>query len=273
MSRRRLICVASLAASLVCSGAGRAETLSWVSPEIVTVNFLTGPHPSPDEFWAALRIKLAPGWVTYWKSPGRYGFKPKFDWKGSRNLVDADVLWPAPHRENLPEMDADTAVYAGEVVLPIRLRAADKQSAIGVNLVLDFGVCSTICIPEHVVFVTAVGPDAHGNRDEARLIETAKSNLPRANGSSGLTISAARLRRDGHLAINVSTPDVRKTDLFVGGSLGDCLRRPTVEPNGGTGVVFDFGVRCKIPVPSILTVVAVSDLASISAQVSVSQGH
>lgn len=257
--------------TLVFSVNASGENLSWVSPEIVAVDFMTGPRSSPydDEFWAALRIKLAPGWVTYWKSPGPYGFQPKFDWRDSRNLADAEILWPAPHREKLPDLDADTAIYAGDVVLPVKLRAVDREGAVEVKLAMDFGVCSTVCIPEHVVFTTVIKPGEHGARDNARLIEIARLNLPRTDGSYGLTVTAARIRHDGHLTIYVASADAKNLDLFVEGEFANCVTRPspTQEP---AGVAFDFGIRCSKPMPPFLRAVIVSDITSVSALVPVS---
>src|SRR5690349_6926773 len=43
-----------------------------------------------------LQYELAPHWKIYWRSPGDAGFPPDLDWKGSTNLADATIAWPAP---------------------------------------------------------------------------------------------------------------------------------------------------------------------------------
>ena len=66
---------------------------------------------------AGLEFQLAPGWKTYWRSPGDAGYPVTVDWGGSRNLAAAEFAWPAPHRFTL--FGLDTFGYSDEVVFPI----------------------------------------------------------------------------------------------------------------------------------------------------------
>ena len=45
-----------------------------------------------------LEFRLMPHWKIYWRSPGDAGFPPRLDWKGSTNLAEAQLSWPAPQR-------------------------------------------------------------------------------------------------------------------------------------------------------------------------------
>ena len=47
---------------------------------------------------AGVQLRMEPGWKTYWRNPGDSGVPPSFDFKGSTNLKQAEVLYPAPHR-------------------------------------------------------------------------------------------------------------------------------------------------------------------------------
>src|SRR6516162_2001871 len=67
-----------------------------------------------------LQFILAPGWKTYWRSPGDAGLPVRVDWAGSANLAGADLAWPVPHRFTL--FGLDTFGYQDEVVLPIAAR-------------------------------------------------------------------------------------------------------------------------------------------------------
>ena len=40
---------------------------------------------------AALQLTLAPGWKTYWRSPGDAGIPPSFDWSGSQNVKSVRI--------------------------------------------------------------------------------------------------------------------------------------------------------------------------------------
>jgi hypothetical protein len=95
--------------------------------------------------------------------------------------------------------------------------------------------------------------------------------LPRANGSGGLTVTAARIRHEGRLTVYVASPNARNTDLFIEGEFANCLKRPTIDRNAGMVIAFDFGMRCKKPVPPFLTTVVVSGLTSVFASVPLSQ--
>src|SRR5258708_4657987 len=64
-----------------------------------------------------VELVLDPGWYTYWRTPGEAGVPPLFDFSGSENVANVEVLYPAPMRK-----DADgtvSLIYQDEVVLPL----------------------------------------------------------------------------------------------------------------------------------------------------------
>ncbi len=94
---------------------------------------------------AALRLKLAPGWKTYWRSPGEAGIPPEFDWSGSRNVSDVRMHWPVPHVFSLNGMQ--TIGYRDEVVLPFEVETRDAREPVRLRARVDLGVCRDICVP------------------------------------------------------------------------------------------------------------------------------
>ena len=58
-------------------------------------DLLTGWRLEDGRHAAAIRIRLDPGWKTYWRAPGDGGIPPSFDWQGARNLAGWSVHWPA----------------------------------------------------------------------------------------------------------------------------------------------------------------------------------
>ena len=63
----------------------------------ITAHSLRGGWLKSDGLYtAALEIRLAPGWKTYWRAPGEAGFPPQFDFSSSRNLENLEIIWPAP---------------------------------------------------------------------------------------------------------------------------------------------------------------------------------
>lgn len=95
-----------------------------------------------------LRMKLAPGWKTYWRSPGDAGIPPTFDWRGSENLKGVGITWPAPGVFLTAGMR--TIGYEGDVVLPIALAPTRKGEPISLQATVDMGVCKDICIPHRM---------------------------------------------------------------------------------------------------------------------------
>ena len=119
---RRLAALA-LAATLLPLPAA-AETLS----DVVAATLRPGWRQADGTHVAALHLKLAPGWKTYWRAPGDAGIPPEFDWSGSSNMGAMSVTWPAPHVFHRTGMRS--LGYSGDVVLPIVVSAQDGGEAV-----------------------------------------------------------------------------------------------------------------------------------------------
>jgi len=95
---------------------------------------------------AAVEIKLAEGWKTYWRAPGDGGgVPPSFNWDKSSNLASATVLYPVPTR--FADKAGDTLGYKGSVVFPVDVTAVDASKPVGLALALDYGICRDVCVP------------------------------------------------------------------------------------------------------------------------------
>jgi DsbC/DsbD-like thiol-disulfide interchange protein len=136
-------------ATLVLALAGAAapvlanEASPWSQVEGAAIRLLPG-DAAPNGV-AGLEIKLDDGWKTYWRNPGDSGIPPTFDWSKSENLGGVVVLWPAPSR--LDEEGGSSAIYSGDVVLPLKVTAADPTKPIKLSLALDYAICQKICVP------------------------------------------------------------------------------------------------------------------------------
>ena len=105
---------------------------------------------------AGLTIRLAPGWKTYWRNPGDAGIPPRFDWSGSENVADIQIVWPRPHA--FDSFGLRTLGYKDAVTLPLRVTPTDPSAPIRLALTLDYGICSDICVPERAELSMRVGP-------------------------------------------------------------------------------------------------------------------
>ena len=109
-----------------------------------------------------LQFQLAPGWKTYWRSPGDAGIPASLDWTGSTNLAGADMAWPVPRRFTL--FGLDTFGYEDEVVFPIAARPADPAKPLALRLKVDYLVCEKICIPQSADLPRSAGQRACAQR-------------------------------------------------------------------------------------------------------------
>ena len=145
--------------------------------EEVRLEILPGWRTAQGTHIAALRISLAPGWYTYWRSPGDVGIPPRFDWDRSSNVGSVKVHWPRP--EIFESYGAHTVGYKNQVVIPVTLtpRRAGAMRAAGE---IEIGVCREICIqvtlPFRADLPTDAGPDPE--------IQAALARVPaRADGA------------------------------------------------------------------------------------------
>ncbi|WP_136441811.1 protein-disulfide reductase DsbD domain-containing protein [Pacificoceanicola onchidii] len=130
---------------------------------------------------AALHLSLAPGWKTYWRSPGDAGIPPMFDWRGGQ-VSGVEVEWPAPHV--FYQSGMRSVGYEGTVVLPLRVslkhgKARDSR----LRGVIDIGICKDVCLP-HRIRVEAVLP-ASGGAPDPQII-AALADVPFSADEAGV---------------------------------------------------------------------------------------
>jgi len=110
----------------------------------------------------ALRVKLAPGWHTYWRNAGDAGLPAELRWSLPPGWSLQGQVWPLPGR--MPEGPLMTYGWENEVYLPFRFRVpASARAGETVRLSADATVlvCKDICVPENATLAldVPVGPD------------------------------------------------------------------------------------------------------------------
>jgi DsbC/DsbD-like thiol-disulfide interchange protein len=187
---RRLAALA-LAAAVAQPAAAEAPRIG--AQPVADVALLAGWRQPDGSRMAALEIRLAPGWHTYWRVPGNSGIPPSFDWGESENLADIAIEWPRPELFDGPT--GPSIGYADRLVLPVLLTPADPALPIGVALDLFFGVCADICIPAEAGIEKQLPPDAapHGRA----AIEAALREGARSPAEAGVTAVSCAVRPDG----------------------------------------------------------------------------
>jgi DsbC/DsbD-like thiol-disulfide interchange protein len=121
---------------------------AFTQDDILQANLLPGWVTDQGTHMAALELVMAPGWKTYWRSPGDAGIPPLFDWSGSANMAAVRYHWPAPavfHTNGLRSIG-----YHDVLVLPIEVTPADPGQPIILQGRVDLGICKDICLPATV---------------------------------------------------------------------------------------------------------------------------
>ena len=190
--------------ALLWCGAVQATSSAWVESEHVSARLLSAVGGTGDlaTVPAGIEIALDGDWKTYWRSPGDAGLPPTLDWKGSRNLITATLLYPTPQRVTV--LGIQTFGYKHDVVFPLNLKVADKGKPLDLKLALDILVCADQCIPKHFDLALNVPAGAATPDADAQILAKARAAVPGDSRASGLSVvSAEEVSDKGKPALEV----------------------------------------------------------------------
>lgn len=239
--------LATVLAATVPAPAGRAADAStpaaspWAAHEHGRLRLVSaGETVGGDSLRLGLHFRLQPGWKIYWRSPGEAGYPPQVDWSGSRNLAEAALRWPVPHRFEL--FGLQTFGYGGEVVLPVAARAEDPGEPVVLRAAVDYLTCAEICVPRQAQLNLTLPPGAATPSAHAHLIDKFRARVPGAGAASGLSLERAALTGDGGgedgppaltvTVVSASAP-FESPDAVVEGAAGYSFAKPRVELRDG----------------------------------------
>ena len=177
----------ALTAALALLTALPATAQGFRSSDVVTAELRPGWRTESGTHMAALHLRLAEGWKTYWRVPGEAGIPPRFDWSGSDNLYSVRVHWPRPEVFHLSGVR--TLGFATEMVLPLEFELRDPGATARVAATVDLGVCETVCVPVSLR-LEGLLPTA-GQSD--RRINAALAERPVTARSAGLSAASCTL--------------------------------------------------------------------------------
>jgi len=138
-----------------------------------------------------LAVTLAPGWKTYWRSPGDAGLPPSLSWTGSSNLRQVELAYPAPQR--FSQFGLETAGYEGEVVFPLTATVEQPGQPLALKLAAELLVCQEICVPAHSELTLTIPAGPALPSAEAGEIGRWVARVPGDGREAGLTIEKAEV--------------------------------------------------------------------------------
>ncbi|MCJ9427631.1 protein-disulfide reductase DsbD domain-containing protein [Kordiimonas marina] len=133
----------------------------------------------------AWEADMAPGWKTYWRSPGEAGLPVRLR-EGDKPI---EILFPLPERFTL--FGIGTTGYHNRVMLPFRMKKGTKP---GTVISADFMVCKDICVPFEATYKLPETPDISGN--DIRIGVWLK-RVPVREGDAGVGLKVTGMRLMG----------------------------------------------------------------------------
>ncbi len=109
---------------------------------------LSHSEAKPGEtLFAAVRLKMNPGWHTYWVNGGDSGGPTVIDWDLPPGISFGELQWPVPNR--FEEGGLVTYTYEKEVYLitPLHIAASLKPGKLVLKAKVRWLECATLCIP------------------------------------------------------------------------------------------------------------------------------
>jgi suppressor for copper-sensitivity B len=235
---RRLAAVLLPALLALAGSPAHAATGDWAEGDNARAR-LIATRTADGHLAAAVEIELAPGWKTYWRTPGDAGIAPVFDFSASTNVEAPLVRFPVPERYD--DGFNVTNVYRGRVVLPVSAGLADPAAATELRLGLDIGVCDEICIPVRLDAAVSV-PAGEADPDAEAAVAGANATLPGAAVAG--TLAAERVTRIGGtdgkpvFEVAVTAPDPASATIFVEGPADWTATVPKLLSAEGSHAVF-----------------------------------
>ena len=183
-----------LALLMFAQSAQAAESVAVTSSRAIATLVSDTDRIAPGTpFKVGLRLRMAPGWHTYWRNPGDAGIAPELQFVLPDGASAGPIAWPAPRRQ--PEGPLMTYGYSGDLLLAVPVSGPANT----VRLHASWLVCKEICVPEEGDFRLDLPTGAPAASAQAPLFAAAEAALPRPSPWS------AQVAPDGLLTVSGDT--------------------------------------------------------------------
>ncbi len=217
-----------LFAAIAATPARALESAAVSSPRATaTMVTDTDQAASGQPFKAALRLRLAPGWHTYWQNPGDAGVAPELSFDPAPGTATGPINWPAPNK--VAEGPLTTFAYEGDVLLPVSVTPGAGPTALRAHA--NWLVCRNVCVPEEGEFALDLPADQPSPSAEAPLFAAASARTPVASPY------AAHITPGGTLTLEVGralAASVRQAQFFPLGQGVDLAGTQPLSVGEGT---------------------------------------
>ena len=189
-----------------------SPALATTQDDVLAAQLRPGWQTENGGYMAAVELQLAPGWKTYWRSPGDAGIPPSFDWSGSTNVKYVRLHWPAP--EVFDANGMQTIGYHGSLVLPVEITPEDPSRPVRLSLVMALGVCDEICLPATLELTSELAsPGAPDASIKAAL--RARAETASEAGVTGVTCQVDPIDDGLRVTARVRLPDPGRPEVVA----------------------------------------------------------
>lgn len=180
--------------------------------DMAEFEILPGWRTASGDHISAVKITLAPGWITYWRAPGEAGIPPQFSFTSHSTITGITPHWPVP--EVFDDAGLLSIGYHGSVIFPLTIDAGGVSGDIPLSGQLTIGVCEEICMPVTFGFDTVL-PQA-GTHDAAIAAALADSPLTRSEANVGdVTCSIAPISDGLRMTTRIDVPQSGSSEFVV----------------------------------------------------------
>jgi DsbC/DsbD-like thiol-disulfide interchange protein len=166
-----------LAAQIGLAAPAAAQALP---PQILQAELRPGWQAEDGTYVAALHLRLAQGWKTYWRVPGEAGIVPQLDWSRSQNAAAVRARWPRP--VIFAQNGYRSIGYENELVLPLEVVPHQAGKPVALQGEITIGICHDICIPVDLSLAQVL----RGGAAQDALIVAALRDGPQPAAAAGL---------------------------------------------------------------------------------------
>ncbi|MCR9126734.1 MAG: protein-disulfide reductase DsbD family protein [Rhodobacteraceae bacterium] len=215
---RKRIAGLALVLALVCaqlSGQVWAAMSQSVENPALTARLIAaenGVAPGAGTLSLGLELRMQDDWKAYWRTPGEVGYPPQIDWSGSRNLAEAQILWPAPER--FTAFGIENFGYRDHVVLPIRAVLETPGAPASLNAAVSLLTCADICVPHDFTLTLDLPAGAGIDAPAAALITAFAERVPLPAAQGDIAVVSAHIDADALVIAATSARPFQSPDVF-----------------------------------------------------------
>lgn len=189
-----------------------SPVLATTQDDVLAAQLRPGYQLENGGYMAAVELQLAPGWKTYWRSPGDAGIPPTFDWSESRNVKSVRLHWPAPQVFEANGMQ--TIGYHESLVLPVEVTPEDPTRPVKLSVEMSLGVCDEICLPATVVLTSDLSAPGSPDPSIAAALD-ARAETAREAGVTGVSCQVDPIADGLRITARLRLPDPGRPEVVA----------------------------------------------------------